>query len=97
MFPILIPSKLGTNFKGNPPKIKTLENYTHIDTKEFVKHFRHNINAKNIGLFEATELIKAFYNFDNESEKSKARVIEFVENPDYGTFKEYFRKLLKSK
>lgn len=95
MFPIIIPRNLGANQTPQPPKISTIENYTHLETSEFEKHFRKNIDSKNIGLFEAMDLINAFYNFDKESEKNKRMVIDFVEDPDYGTWKYYFGKWFK--
>ena len=96
MFPIIISSNLGKNQKVQKPKIKTLQNYIHISNEEFEKHFRKNLDANdNIGIFTATDLIYAFYNFDNISEKEKRNVIEFVENPEYGTFKYHFKKLFK--
>jgi hypothetical protein len=95
MFPIIIPSNLGKNQKPNPPKIETLENYTHLTKEEFTKHFNKNINDKSIGLFEAMDLIGIFYNFDKETEKKKSKVVDFVEDPEYGTLKYYFRKWFK--
>ena len=98
MFPIIISSNLGKNQKVQKPKIETLQNYIHISNEEFEKHFRKNLDSNdNIGIFTATDLIYAFYNFDNISEKEKQNVIEFVENPEYGTFKYHIKKLFKIK
>ena len=95
MFPIIIPRNLSTNQAPQPPKISTIENYTHLESSEFESHFRKNIDSSNIGLFEAMDLINAFYNFDRETEKNKRMVIDFVEDPDYGTMKYYFRRWFK--
>lgn len=95
MFPIIIPSNLGKNRTPQPPKIETLENYTHLTKEEFTKHFTKNIDDKSIGLLEAMDLIGILYNFDNEKEKNKRKVVDFIEDPEYGTFKYYFRKLFR--
>jgi hypothetical protein len=94
-FPIIVPSKLGTNTQAVPPKIKTLENYTHLSNKEFTKHFRQNID--NVGLFESIEMISIFYNFDNESEKQKRKIVDFVEQPGSITIRDIFKKFFKIK
>lgn len=96
-FPIIIPSTLGKNQSIQLPKIKTLENYTHLTKEDFEMHFRKNLNEKNIGLFTATSLISKFYNFDNIRESDKIDVVEFVENDEYGTVKYHFKKLFKIK
>ena len=96
-FPILIPSTLGKNQQVKLPKIKTLENYTHLTKEDFEMHFRKNLNGENIGLFTAASLIDKFYNFDNLKESDKIDVIEFVENDEYGTVKYLFKKLFNIK
>jgi hypothetical protein len=96
--PIIVPSSLGKNQAKKSPKIKTLQNYIHISNEEFEKLFRKNLETNdNIGIIMASDLISAFYNFDNESEKSKLNVIEFVENPEFGSFKFFFRRWFKRK
>jgi hypothetical protein len=98
MFPIIISSNLGKNQKVQKPKIETLQNYIHITNEEFEKHFRKNLDTNNnIGIFTATDLIRSFYNFDIVSDKEKRNVIEFVENPEYGSFKYYLKNLFKIK
>ena len=97
MFPIIIPSTLGKRQTPQPPKISTIENYTHLEKKVFRNHFEENLRTKAIGLFETADLIKAFYNFDRESEKNKRMVVDFVEDPDYGTWKYFFRRLFNCK
>ena len=95
-FPIIISGNLGKNQEVQIPKIKTLENYTHVPVNEFEMHFRENLNTNpNIGLFTAADLIKSFYNFDNESEKNKQMVIASVEDPDFGSLKNWFKSLFK--
>jgi len=96
-FPIIIPSTLGKNQEVQLPKIQTLENYTHLSKEEFEKHFRKNLDSKNIGLFTSMSLISKFYNFDNLKESDKIDVVEFVENDEYGTVKYMFKKLFKIK
>jgi hypothetical protein len=96
-FPIIIPSTLGKNQVKSLPKIQTLQEYTHLTNEEFEKHFRKNLNGKHIGLFTSMNLITKFYNFDNLKQSDKFDVVEFVENPDYGTVKYLFKKLFKIK
>jgi AraC-like DNA-binding protein len=98
MFPIIISSSLGKNQAKQSPKIKTLQNYIHISNKEFERIFRESLDTnKHIGIIMASELISAFYNFDNENEKTKSMVIEFVENPEFGSIKYYFKQLFRIK
>ena len=62
-------------------KISMLENYTHVETSEFIKHF--NSRVKTEGLITAYLLRKKLSNFNNLSEYNKNIIVQIVENDEY--------------
>lgn len=66
-------------------KISKLTDYTHVEVEEFLEHFLKNLER--VRYSTSKRMINLLTNFDRLPEKEKYEVIEFVENPDYGTFK----------
>jgi len=80
--PIIVPNlsnvKNGQGiFNDAPPKIDTLENYTHLTKEEFEKQFK--IELGKCGVYSSLKYIEMYFNFDNLSEKGKRQVVEMVE------------------
>ena len=62
-------------------KISMLENYTHVETSEFIKHF--NSRVKKEGLISSYLLRKKLSNFNNLTEYDKTIIVQIVEDDEY--------------
>lgn len=62
-------------------KNSMLENYTHVETSEFIKHF--NSRVKREGLISSYLLRKKLSNFNNLTEYDKTIIVQIVEDDEY--------------
>ena len=72
-------------------KISMLENYTHVETSEFIKHF--NFRVKKEGLISSYLLRKKLSNFNNLTEYDKTIIVQIVEDDEYIIRKPFLLRL----
>ena len=75
---IHVPQSLGRF--PQPALITTLENYTHLTTKEFVVHLKNRIDDS--GVFTTIELTRSYQNFDLLSDSDKRKFVDAIEQPE---------------
>lgn len=78
-----------------PPKIETLQNYIQIPTEQFYNLLVEK--SKTVGLFEMSDMISNWRNFDNLSETQKIRFVNETIDPNYYSIINRIKRLIKNK
>jgi len=72
-------------------KISMLEDYTHIETSEFIKYFNHRVEKE--GLILSYLLKKKLSNFNNLTSDDKNIIVQIVEDDEYVIQKPFLLRL----
>jgi len=72
-------------------KISMLEDYTHIETNEFIKYFNHRVEKE--GLILSYLLKKKLSNFNNLTSDDKNIIVQIVEDDEYVIQKPFLLRL----